>query len=289
MKFSFLFALIYLLNISILFSQKTIDENKIWTIRSGGIFPGFNTFAIKFSGDTTINNIQYKKMLSTSDSLLVNGWGQSNIFMREDSLHRIYLYRESTEKLLYDFSLDVGDSFEAYHYQNLCLLVVLNIDSIELNNGELRKRISLIRLDDPNPDQPFYGYIHWIQGVGSLTHLAEYPWDCFFDNPYHLLCYIENDEYLYTSQSSNSCFVTPTREVRAKEVKIYPNPTSGIIHIESESEIEAISLFDLMGREMQVEFNNYEINLGQLRNGMYELRIQFSSHEEFRTPVIKIE
>jgi hypothetical protein len=283
-------ALFYFFIISITFSQKTIDESKIWTIRSGGFGPNYNSFAIKFLGDTTINNILYKKMLGSHDSLLVNGWVQSNIFMREDSLHRVFQYQENSEKLLYDFTLELGDTFIVTHnFWDTCKLIVQNIDSIELNNSELRKRFYLVRHDDPTPNQPWYGYIYWIQGIGSLTHLTEYPWTCFFDNPYHLLCYIENDEYLYTSPSFNSCFVSPTSEVQPKEIKIYPNPTFGIIHIESEFEIESISLFDLTGKEMRIEFNNYEINLSKLQSGIYFLKAQFTNNKEFRKSIIKIE
>src|SRR5690606_23554836 len=105
------------------FAQITIEENKVWTVLSQGFGPDYHTFAIKFSGDTTINNIVYKKMLSSADSSLANSWGQSNIFMREDSLHRIYKYNENEEQLLYDFSLEVGDTFEVHFYQYPCILL----------------------------------------------------------------------------------------------------------------------------------------------------------------------
>ena len=289
-KFFTLILLVYFLNLSITLSQKTIDENKVWTIRSGDFTPNYHTFALKFSGDTLIDNISYKKLMHTFDSSLVNDWHRSNIFMREDSLHRVYKYTPLNEVLIYDFSLQLGDTFAVTDHiiPNSCFLVVKRVDSVVMNNGELRKRISFLRSNDPNPSQ-VWGDIHWIQGIGTLSNLFENYWDCYADNQYDLLCYIENEMHLYSPRVFSPCFVTPTAEVRNKEIEIYPNPSSGIFHIESESQIESIFIIDFTGKEMRIEPQNNEINLDKWQNGIFLLRIRFANNEEIRKRIIKME
>lgn len=90
-----------------------IDTNKVWSVVEGYSLFSYNTYYYKFSGDTNINNVSYKKMLSTTDSNLVSNWGY-RAALREDTLHRVYIsMNNQPEKLLYNFNLQVGDTF---HY-----------------------------------------------------------------------------------------------------------------------------------------------------------------------------
>lgn len=57
-----------------------------------------------------------------------------------------------------------------------------------------------------------------------------------------------------------------------KNFKIYPNPTNGIITIETTNAIEKIELYTLLGRKLS-ESNNTQIDLSNLANGIYLLTI----------------
>ena len=95
--------------------------------------------------------------------------------------------------------------------------------------------------------------------------------------------------HLYSPRVFSPCFVTPTAEVRNKEIEIYPNPSSGIFHIESESQIESIFIIDFTGKEMRIEPQNNEINLDKWQNGIFLLKIRFANNEEIRKRIIKME
>ncbi len=61
---------------------------------------------------------------------------------------------------------------------------------------------------------------------------------------------------------------------------IYPNPTSKLLYIESEEDIEEISIYDLMGKEINRQTPeksslNYQLNLSELLipKGIYFIKI----------------
>lgn len=60
-------------------------------------------------------------------------------------------------------------------------------------------------------------------------------------------------------------------------VKIYPNPTSDYLQIESETEVVGVAVLDAVGREWRIEpepmdANRYRLNLTSVPNGLYILR-----------------
>ena len=74
------------------------------------------------------------------------------------------------------------------------------------------------------------------------------------------------------------------------ELNIYPNPTSNLLHIEaSQTDISRVEIFDVQGkRVMQVSPANLsEIDVSQLTNGMYFLKLSTSNGELTRKFVKK--
>ncbi|MBO4740960.1 MAG: C10 family peptidase [Bacteroidales bacterium] len=54
-------------------------------------------------------------------------------------------------------------------------------------------------------------------------------------------------------------------------VKVYPNPTSGIVNFSEE--VKHVDVFDNMGRRVSYSDNTYTIDISSLRKGLYTLRI----------------
>jgi len=61
---------------------------------------------------------------------------------------------------------------------------------------------------------------------------------------------------------------------------IFPNPSSGILNVQSNEKIESIEVFDLYGKST-VQFdsitNNAQIDLGRLASGNYILLAKFAT------------
>jgi Secretion system C-terminal sorting domain len=79
-------------------------------------------------------------------------------------------------------------------------------------------------------------------------------------------------------------YLTPIKEVREKiAVKIYPNPTTDFLNIESQTPLSITQIFDLKGREIWSENQNpTRINISSLSKGIYFARI-FDENGRFTT------
>ena len=74
---------------------------------------------------------------------------------------------------------------------------------------------------------------------------------------------------------SNDNFVTNSEN---NKLQIYPNPAKNIINIKYNSEIEKISIFDYLGKEILTQIqNNNEINVENLSKGIYTIEIQLEN------------
>ena len=71
------------------------------------------------------------------------------------------------------------------------------------------------------------------------------------------------------------------------EVNIYPNPSNGIVNISSNQSIEKIEVVNILGEVLISEINNYQVlNIDSIENGLYFLKIKFTSGEEFQQKLL---
>ena len=63
-----------------------------------------------------------------------------------------------------------------------------------------------------------------------------------------------------------------------KNIHIFPNPTNGLIHIESNNRIEflEITLYNALGKTIKINLSNESINLSDISSGIYFLSIRTS-------------
>jgi hypothetical protein len=69
------------------------------------------------------------------------------------------------------------------------------------------------------------------------------------------------------------------------EISVYPNPTNGLLSIKSNSVIEQIEVFDMLGRKIssqKYDTFDVELNLYELKDGIYFIKIQSGSYFETR-------
>ncbi len=256
-------------------AQKTIEQGKQWNIINyKGFTPNFCTDLYSFRNDTIINGVEYLELFTKSDTVQSAVWISDNVFMRENNQNQIFLLDDEEEIMMYDFNLIEGDSFFVDYDGSECDLIVYQIDSIAMLNGELRKRIRLVRSDEPDPDQPWAGYIVWIQGMGSTTSLTQYAGSCFVDSFYDLLCFYENEEILYTSPYTQGCFLTPVKDIENTiSLRMYPNPVHDILHLETTSKVEQVNIYTLDG-QLLLSSHETSVSLGAIAPGLYLVRIE---------------
>ena len=206
-------------------SEFLVDTNKLWSnlfdTFTGGPPPYYKTTSyVKFSGDTVINSVNYKKVLSTTDSLqnnfIVGG------YIREDSTHKVFYYNpmSSTTRLLYDFNAEVGDSVDVGWYLPMPL-VVDTIDSVFVYDRYLKRMVLSF--------QGMSGEI-WIEGIGSLCGIFNGGCNFITGTRHELLCYFENDTLKYSNPDYPYCYYNTVgidkHENDGIQVDLFPNPVT---------------------------------------------------------------
>jgi hypothetical protein len=264
-----------------------IDIGKHWNVMHEG-FEVKRTVEYYISAqDTTINDTVYRKVLVNEQY----GYYPSGIagFIREDTAERRVYFRSYygwnhpiKDRLLYDFSIDEGDTLDVYGLYcetESNTFKVTSKSTIELLNGEHRTIWDLHHLYDPyqEPDQ-------WIEGMGSLNGVL-FPFcsEIGIISAYvELLCHFEDDVKLYMS-AQDTCFVDWTTGVQANmqhNIQLYPNPVTNVLYLTTHGDSErfnAYEIYNLSGlkvAEGRLFNNSYAIPVDYLGSGMYLLRIK---------------
>jgi hypothetical protein len=235
-------------------------------------------------GDTVINSLTYHKIQKTGMNFIedVNGSctdiGSGIIqykgCFRNDSLNKLVYFmwpNSTTEEVLYDFNLEVGDTVPSSllnQYGDI-VNVVEDIDTVFLA-GVYRKRFALDTCD--------WEQLYYIEGIGSTYGLLS-PTRCPFEAIYELLCFSVDSIPIYPDNSLPcSSVIANTETLQINSFSIFPNPTSASITISlPENTIESVAiLFDAAGKEqlrLKVQGGDNNVDVSKLKHGIYLLQI----------------
>lgn len=257
----------------------------------------------QFSGDTIINDTIYKKLINFPTNN-IGPYFQMDL-VREDTINRtIYQRLNSTDFLIYDFSLNVGDTF---HYVNpqwtnaTCNLVLDSITDTIYNSFGQYLEINLI------PQKVFYLHdatnpldnnIVWVESIGSLAGplFSFHDWQGGNEGETLLCHYNENEirdyHYIYNFEQ-NPCegFVGINEPVEVEQVTVFPNPISkGNINIEGQN-IKTIKILGSLGNVISCTAvksgNHFEISFENRPTGVYFIQVTFSNNESTIKKIIK--
>ena len=307
-------------------------ENAQWSV---------NNEKYALHGDTIINEKKYSKVYKqTADEAFEFDIDKAEYFcaIRNDVENkRVYgVYKKDLpikyhdniyystsrnsgkEFLLYDFSLNLGDTVSVANFDeaendgfiryvkfkrvetigiditNNTFVTLHDNDSIfVLANGEQRKRILMENISETL-------FQSWIEGIGSsdgpFNHYNNFSFELFTIK--RLLCYSENSEYLYYQHDfdydeDDDCFTNyyPSNVVENNEndIKIYPNPTDDFINIENPSDSEySIGIYNDKGQKLisKSSFGISNINVSDLPCGLYIITIN-SNYRNYNFKLIK--
>jgi hypothetical protein len=202
-------------------------------------------------------------------------------FLRDDTLNKkVYGFTTDTtsEQLLYDFSLNVGDTTSVFSFMwgtyGYAYVKVSAIDSI-LILGQYRKRLAIVDLDGNSQPLPEY----WIEGIGSTFGLFKSGITGHPPNSWgglgvpQLACFQQNDSLLYHNPNVSSCYtsVGSPSLTKSNSVQIFPNPTKDKIYFSNLSSINRVCLYNNLGQLQLTKLyqNNEGIDVSNLSKGMY--------------------
>lgn len=294
----------YILVISINgYSQynKFIDNNKVWVEfynyqNLEDIRPGESTiFFVYFDGDTILNNTKYHKLFKqrfyidtwyTNDtSNLIDSTLQSPVLyaiLREDSINKkVY---NKYEEIIYDFSLNVGDTLEAFGYN-----IVDSIVPISLNNSDLRNKFYFTNINESITN-------YYIEGIGGGNGLIEpfyYLGLSGYQSSGGIICYKENLIELYGTCDYPEFISSITNINLINSIKIYPNPVQSFVEIDLGKLYNQVSikLYDSMGKLLldrnYKSIQSCSIDMAGIPEGIFLMSFVLDQKNICSLPVIK--
>ncbi|MBR1626908.1 MAG: hypothetical protein IJ681_07175, partial [Bacteroidales bacterium] len=267
-------------------NKNIVDTTKVWN--NFELYTGLiRTNSYKISSEQVeLNGKLYNKVLQQFYQINED-FSYKGMLIREDS-GRVYIFLEqqlNTELLLYDFNAEKDSHYkipnirEGYIRHGLVspylysdYYVVTSIDSIEINNQQL-KRITL------SPTETFGGLreIQWIEGIGSTMG--------FIDNfslvdigETFLRCCTQENELIYFndhyySGSGNDCFLYASIDnVNFEDINIFPNPAKDRLSVSIQRGESEIFFMDCLGRNTkryELHYGTNNIDIRNLSGGIY--------------------
>lgn len=240
--------------------------------------------------DTTIQNkpskiiaIDYSQScypsvdnLYPNEKIFVTGDTDSVLYFQDDSFHKLYDFTsevgDTIELVFFPFAFYLNHPYSTDPEENI-ISVVEYIDTIVTNEGVKLKAIYPTMND--TFDCPYQGPI--VQRIGN-----------YFTYPLGMICpdiininhvnfsYYEDVNTTLGDEFSicNIDISNISDALQAIPITIYPNPSKGIIHIDTPVFIEKIEVFNLMGTGVYTAKNVSDptLDLAHLSKGVYFLK-----------------
>ena len=209
------------------------DKHAIWkqsVYHNGTLDHGYQ---LKIEKDTFLNGYPYRMLVHYFDSLMDNpNKAHTRWFIREDTIQKkVYIFRTdfSKEYLLYDFSIQVGDTIKESWFKYSQGWKVTQIDTIYIQNNEHH----VFHFDSDVASV--------IDGIGSLAGLTNDPWESI-----KLDCHLRGKDRqpYFIPDSSSNCelhhYAVGIEEKQSinSEIRLFPNPCNGTFSLQFQESIE---------------------------------------------------
>jgi hypothetical protein len=235
---------------------------------------------IESVADTTINDVQCKKLKSTVADI----FSETNYYYMYSKNDSVFFYKDNAFHLLYDFGANKGDTITLGYYKtNNGLPLKMIIDSVKTISvlGQERK-IQYVTCGD--------GLIvefgrQVIEGIGSTDFM--FPRVDFAPEG-QLRCFQENNSsvfinpfYIYNDWNKSDCEqIIVINDLDNTEtnnsITLFPNPTSNNLHIRGCELSSEYKIIDTTGRYITqgILGESCIIDIKHLDNGIYFIELQ---------------
>lgn len=242
------------------------------------------TQQVTVAGEIVVNGKIYKRVF--------NNEGETSCLVREEN-GIVYQIDEinSDEIIKYDFTLEVGDTFDffqtyycsfyGFNNTNVNLLEVTNVD-VQFIAGEDRKVITF------EEDFVGIGVETWIEGIGSIRGFDSLGVLLDFTVGTLLVCFnIDGINYFFNAATSCDNTTLGLDDLDRDQIILYPNPvtSTSILQFPSEDIVDMLKIYDVSGKLVKEEKVNKDyvlIDAMQYRSGLYFYQV-FSENKLLKT------
>jgi Secretion system C-terminal sorting domain len=241
----------------------------------------YGSYYLESVGDTMIVGKNCRKLLSqkkfTNYPFTTTFFEKGAFFLHErnDSLFEV---KNGELQLLFNFKLQVGDSFRVPSWGNL--FVTRKVDTLIgtqiLKKWQFRTNCNGSILNESN--------IVFLDKIGALNGIIGLGQFCVYDGIQYSLCYFSNQNI----EIGNRCQYTSSNDLPGNTpLSISPNPVSNFLKIETNHEFSNYKVFDLTGKLVQkgIYTEGGKIEVSSLPNGTFILQLidnqQLIAHRKF--------
>lgn len=237
-----------------------------WNFDACGIPQPNAQYQYTFDGDSIVNSISYSKVYSSGISNCLS-FGFCGL-LRDDTLNqKVYFIQpdSSSEKLLYDFSLNVGDTVpDLFNYTGVSVIV----DSIDtINYGGIARRRFRYALNMGPHNDPYI-----IEGIGNVSGLLV-P----LESPtisYYLICFSIGGQYIFPDSTGTCILINKTNQIGSfPNLTISPIPVVDVSRIDITEdilvEVEICDYFGNVKSRLESQTGQFYINKNDFSSGFY--------------------
>lgn len=257
------------------------ESNAIWNFSFGNwCITGetYGNYSVFITGDTIINSQTYHKLNIPYVQENTNGIcgglilvGYQGAIRQDTTNKKVYIIPPSndTEYLLYDFTLQIGDTVKGYLQS-----FAFGYDTVEA--------IDSVLIDDTYRTRwKINGCyeIYLVEGMGSTYGLFQPSPGCVADLPYfYLHCFRQNNQVVYTDSSTSCALITSANSIEniSNDLIVYPNPSTGTFTVSNNNgTIREIVISDIMGNFIRQQHADKQtkVTISGLDPGLYFLKI----------------
>lgn len=263
-----------------------LDNLNEWQFTS--CFSGCVTDVYFTDGDTLVNNKTYK---------ILDGYHyiNRNLLLRENSSEKkVYLTilepQYTEDLLLYDFSLEVGETIEMLNPitpfpANGGFYILDSIINLPLADGNEYRHFYF----SPTPSNTISNTnAIWVEGMGSLSMINAPGGEPDVNNVGKVSCFFKNTELFYSNLDS----IDVCEPVHLNlnfflrddfKIKLITEPKTNHFSLAYAENVTNLTLFDLNGKELQtIPAQNQSIiylDLSTLKSGLYILKAATTSNK----------
>ncbi len=278
---------IFLLISNAIFSQsyrQMLDHDSEWHLTS--CFSGCLNDVYYTDGDTLYNGYQYK---------ILNGFHyiSRSFWLREDvTAKQVFLStlvdKNRTEALLYDFSLQVGDSIDIKNPispfpESPGYFSIDSIVNVQLVDGLIYRQFYL----SPNASSASTEMPIWIEGIGSLSLINAPGGTPDVNGSGKVSCHFNLGSIIYSELDSlGACipnYVASVPKINSSNIQVYPTLCHDYLSITSAIKVDQISIYNINGslvyQNNSKTMDLHQIDIQQLSQGMYFVSVFTEEHQ----------
>jgi hypothetical protein len=243
---------------------QSAEWNNVFIWQDGPTSPSiyFNEFILQ-DQDTIIAQYTYRKLFDQVGSQLAYVGA-----LRETTDKRIFYYPKSdtTEHLLYQFGMQVGDTLHIH--RSGIVTTVQTIDSVLVGTTYHKRYLmhSLVTMFGPE---------YWIEGIGSTKGLL-FPHDGFEFENMNWLCSFHSNGAIYQPDAppfETYCTTSLDPVAEKENLEIFPNPAHNFLYISEAANSTGYQIYDAVGVNCtkKVSGQGNQLDVQALKAGVYFL------------------